>query len=184
MVVDIIVVGLILGLALSGYRSGFFGGLDPVVTLMLGVTLALRKCTLVASWLTPLLHNDAAARVAGFLLILASVWLAMRLCRSLLAKLVDWRGLQDLDHYFGAVLGLAKGTALVWLVLSASLIVYPASVRFIEHSRASMRVLGVGERIISPEPERGAATAVNVTGDFPESGLALLRPHYDGADRG
>ncbi len=174
MVIDVVVVMLILGFAVYGYEQGFFRGLGSLVTPILGIIIAFRKCEIPAVLLSRYIHNDAVCRVAGFLAILLAVWVVMRICRKLLSRLVDWRSIPDLDRFIGGILGLAKGVALVWLVLAAGLIVLPQSVRVIEHSHASVRILSLAERIITPNQEQGEATAVHNIRGIPEEGLALL----------
>jgi uncharacterized membrane protein required for colicin V production len=121
------------------------------------------------------IQNEVVCRVTSFLVILLAIWLATRLCRRLLAKLVDWRSIPDLDRYVGGILGLAKGTALVWLILAAGLITFPQSVRVVEHSKASMRILSLADRFITPGQEQGEAFAVHDIEASQEQSLALLR---------
>ncbi len=182
MIIDVVVLLLLAGFAVHGYGQGFFRGLSSLVTPILGIIIAFRKCEAPAVLLGSYIHNEAVCRVASFLAILFVVWIVTRLGRKLLSKLVDWRGMPDLDRFTGGILGLVKGTAAVWLVLAASLIVLPSSVRVIERSQVSMRVLSLVERLITPNQEQGKAAAVHNTWGNPEYGLALL-PHAEGANR-
>jgi uncharacterized membrane protein required for colicin V production len=180
MIINVVVVLLLIGFAVHGYSQGFFRGLSSLVTPILGIAIAFRRCETLAVLLGSYIHNEAVCRVVSFLAILLAVWLTMRLGRKLVSKLVDWRGMPDLNRFTGGFLGLAKGTAMVWLVLAASLIVLPSSVRVIERSQVSMRVLSLVERLITPNQEQGKATAVHDTRGNPENGLALLQ-HSNGA---
>ncbi len=180
MIIDVVVVLLLVGFAVHGYSHGFFRGLSSLVTPILGIVIAFRKCETLAVPLGSYIHNEAVCRVASFLAILFMVWIVMRIGRKLLSKLVDWRGMPDLDRFTGGILGLAKGTAMVWLMLAACLIVLPSSVRVIGRSPASMRVLALVERLITPHQEQGKATAVHDIRGNPENGLALLQ-HSSGA---
>jgi uncharacterized membrane protein required for colicin V production len=182
MIIDVVVVLLLVGFAVHGYGQGFFRGLSSLVTPILGIVIAFRKCETPAVLLGSYIHNEAVCRVASFLAILLIVWLTMRLCRKLLSRLVDWRGMPDLDRFTGGILGLAKGTAMVWLLLAASLIVLPSSVRVIERSQASMRVLSLVERLITPKQEQGGARAVHNTRGNPEDDLALLQHSTQGTN--
>jgi len=182
MIIDVVVVLLLVGFVAHGYGQGFFRGLSSLVTPILGIVIAFRKCETLAVPLGSYVHNEAVCRVASFLVILVVVWIAMRLGRKLLGKLVDWRGMPDLDRFTGGILGLVKGTAMVWLVLAATLIVLPSSVRVIERSQASMRLLTLVERLITPNLERGEATAVHDTRGNPENGLALLQHNIEGTN--
>ena len=182
MIIDGVVLLLLVGFAVHGYGQGFFRGLSSLVTPILGIAIAFRRCDTLAVPLGSYIHNEAVCRVAGFLAILLAVWIAMRLCRKLLSKLVDWRAMPELDRFIGGILGLTKGAAMAWLVLAASLIVLPSSVRVIERSQVSMRMLSLVERLITPKLEQGKATAVHDTRGNPENGLALLRHNTEGTN--
>jgi uncharacterized membrane protein required for colicin V production len=182
MIIDVVVVLLLVGFVVHGYGQGFFRGLSSLVTPILGIVIAFRTCETPAVLLGSYVHNEAVCRVASFLAILFAVWLTMRFCRKLLGKLVDWRAMPDLDRFTGGILGLVKGTAMVWLVLAASLIVLPSSVRVIERSQASMRLLTLVERLITPKLEQGGATAVHDSRGNPETGLVLLQHSTEGTN--
>ena len=175
MIIDVVIVLLLIGFAVHGYGQGFFKGLSSLVTPILGIVIAFRKCETPAVLLGSYIRNEAVCRVASFLAILLVVWIMMHICRKLLSRLVDWHGMPDLDRFTGGILGLVKGTAMVWLALAASLIVLPSSVRVIERSQASMRVLALVERLITPKQEQGGASAVHNTRGNPENGLTLLQ---------
>lgn len=147
MIIDAIVL-LVLGVSVMiGYGQGFLRGLTSLVSPVLGIWFALNKCDLLAVHIDRIFHDYTFALVLGFILILSGVWLGLRLVRRLLLKLVDWTRCADLDQFLGAFLGFARGIALVWLLLALSLTAFPQSVRLIEHSAASIRVLSFGERL-------------------------------------
>jgi membrane protein required for colicin V production len=163
-VFDVLIVLFLVVLVLKGYNRGFMRTFGSIFTAALGIGVALRKAYAVAPALNGLLHNETVARVMSFLFLLLLFWLALRLCRKLLTKLVDWSRLLDFDQYAGGILGLCRGVALVWAALALCLTLVPSSYRFIEQSPASVRILTIGENIIGnsfqpDEPEPSADEA-------------------------
>lgn len=152
MAIDLLVVLLLAALVARGYSTGFMRSLGSIASAALGIWLALRKCEPIATALDGLLHNTAAARVIGFLFLLFLFWLALRGARRLLAKLVDWQNLPEFDHYVGGLFGLCRGVALVWAVLAICLTLFPSSVKLIERSNASLRILSLGENAAELQP--------------------------------
>ena len=147
MILDIAILLTIVLFAAAGYSKGLIKGLSSLISPVLGVWLALRKSSSLAALFDPFISNHTASLVISFVLIFLALWLALRLARNLLMKLVDWPRCGDLDQFLGGLLGLTKGIALVGVLLAVGLSVFPFSVRFIENSRASLRLLSLGERI-------------------------------------
>ncbi|HDQ99576.1 MAG TPA: CvpA family protein [candidate division WOR-3 bacterium] len=145
--IDIAVVLTLVAFTVFGYSRGLLQGLGSLATPVLGVWLALRRAGELAAGLEPLVGDPTAARVAGFVLILLGALAVFQAGRRLLAKLVDWSRCCDLDQYLGGLLGLAKGASFAWLALALALTAYPPSVRLVERSRASVRLLALGERL-------------------------------------
>jgi uncharacterized membrane protein required for colicin V production len=133
--------------------------LNSIVSPLLGIWFALRKCDDLAIVLYRLVGNYTVARVAGFLIILICIWLALKLTHKLLFKLVDWPRCDELDRFLGGCLGLAKGVVLAWAILATTLSTFPPSVRIIEQSNASVRLLALGEKASGPVPEKGEGSA-------------------------
>ena len=164
MVIDLLIAVILLLLMAKGYSTGFMRSLGSVASAALGIWLAIRKCDPLATALSGLLHNAAVARTVSVLLLVFVFWLALRGARMLLTKLVDWQRLPEFDHYVGGLFGLCRGVALVWVLLALSLAVFPASVKFIGHSNASLRILALGENVAAQQPVSLAAAPVSVSG--------------------
>jgi uncharacterized membrane protein required for colicin V production len=179
MAIDVLILVLLGFSVLYGYGQGFMRGLTSLISPILGIWLALRRCGSFAPVLDQFVHNYRVSVVIAFLAILAFTWLALRFARAVLLKLVDWPNLAELDQYFGGLLGLAKGVTLIWVMLALSLTALPVSVRVIAHSSASMRILAMGERFGTKAPEQGERHAVRQEGSGNlEHSLALLRQSY------
>lgn len=147
MVVDIGVVTAIAAFAVIGYSRGLLQGLESLVTPVAGIWFALRRCDDLAAHLVPAIGDLLYARIIALVLIWLGLILVCQFARRLLVKLVDWSRCCDLEQYLGGLLGLARGMAFVWFVLAVTLTAFPPSVRLVERSRASVRLLALGERL-------------------------------------
>ncbi len=155
MAIDIGILGIMVLSALYGYGQGFTRGLSSFICPVLGIWLALRKCDAFATILDPIIHNYTFSVVVSFLIIFFATWLGIRLVRNLLMKLVNWNRCLELNQFLGGFLGLAKATVFVWLILALSLTIVPQSVCVIEKSKASVRLLALGESITGQAMSRG-----------------------------
>jgi uncharacterized membrane protein required for colicin V production len=165
MAIDLLIILFLIVLVVWGYSTGFMRSLGSILSAALGIWLVLRKSDALVPVVNSLLHNTPAARVMSFLFLLTLFWLVLRLARSLLTKLVDWCRLVDLDQYLGGLLGFCRGIALVWAVLAGCLTIAPSSVRLIERSNASQRILTLGERLAGTGPERQFLAALPTSDD-------------------
>lgn len=187
MILDIAIIALLAVFGYLGYGSGLVSGLRSLLTPVVGIWVALRHCDSLAVPLLPVFRNYTVTVVLCFLVILAVVWVGLRLLHSLLARLVDWDRYPLLDQGLGVFLGLAKATALVWVLLAMGLSAFPPFVHVVEGSNASMRILTLGEhaagtRQLSGELARLPDPLGDVTGAF--SLFEHARDRYKGLDSG
>ncbi len=175
MATDVIILLFLALTSAYGFGQGLVRGLGSVATAILGIWLAFRRADLLAAIFDRFINNPRVAVVIAFLVLLVLFWIALRVSRMLLTKLIDWARLSDLNSYAGGLLGFARGVTVVWLLLAAVLAVFPSSVRHISQSAASMRILRLGERLTSSDLEQGAAHAVasNGSGDRQHSPALL-----------
>ncbi len=175
MATDIVILLFLALTSAYGYGQGFLRGLGSVASAILGIWLALRRVDLLAAVLDPLIKSPRVSAVVAFLVLLVLFWVALRVGRTMLTKLLDWARLHDLDSYAGGLLGFARGVTVVWLLLAAALAVFPSSVRYISSSAASMRILRLGEKLTATDLEQGVAHAVasNGSGDRQHSPALL-----------
>lgn len=163
MTFDLFIVLFLIMAALVGYSHGFMRSLGQLGSAALGSGLVLRGSAVIAPAVEGFLHHQAAARAACIVALLILSWLALLGTRRLLYKLIDWNRLGDMDQYVGGMFGLCRGVALVWVTVSLVLTVAPASVRYIEQSRASVRVLAIGERLSGLNQRPESAPAIEQT---------------------
>ncbi|MEO0080780.1 MAG: CvpA family protein [candidate division WOR-3 bacterium] len=152
MAIDLALLLLFIVSALHGYGQGFIKGLNSCISPVLGVWLALRLCDGPARVLHCLLADHTLCRLGGFFLILACIWLGLKLVHRLLARLVGWVDVNELDRFLGGCLGLANAAVVAWVVLVAALSALPPAVRIIERSNGSVRLLALGELLGGARP--------------------------------
>ena len=186
-ILDVAIIALLAVFAWRGYGSGLVTGLRSLATPVLGIWLALRHCDALAEPLVAVFRDYTVTVVLCFLLILAVVWAGFRLLHSVLARLVDWDRYPLLDQGLGVFLGLAKATALVWVLLALGLSAFPPLVHVVERSNASMRILTFGEQASGTKQLRGQLAQLpdpfgDVAGAF--SLFEHARNRYDGLNSG
>jgi len=90
-IVDVVIVGLVAFLAIKGLVNGFIKELLNFITIVAGVVLAARYNTKVVQYineqnLIPQIP-DEFAKLAGFILIILSIWLVIAFISSIISKL-------------------------------------------------------------------------------------------------
>jgi len=155
MIIDIVIIVMLVWFTIYGCMYGFMRGLCSMVVPAVGLLLALKTYGTIAPVFNRVIHSYPVSAVAAFLLVVGLTWMGARLVRALLLKLVDWSRLSELDRFLGGIFGLARGLALVWLVLAIVLTAFPPSVGVIQHSTASTRLLALAEHVAGRAPGRG-----------------------------
>jgi len=92
-IVDVVIVGLVAFLAIKGLVNGFIKELLNFITIVAGVVLAARYNTKVVEYineqnLIPQIPEEFA-KLAGFVLIILSVWLVIGLISSIMSKVTS-----------------------------------------------------------------------------------------------
>ncbi|SFV50061.1 Colicin V production protein [hydrothermal vent metagenome] len=108
---DIVVGSIILLLGLKGIINGLFKEFFGLVGIVGGVFIASRLSESVGKSLSDLIfhfENSAAINFTGFLVVLATFWVAMIAVGHLLKKLSALSGLGIVDRIFGFIFGAGK----------------------------------------------------------------------------
>ncbi len=112
----LIIITLVVGV-IGGLATGFIRGILSLVGLIAGIALAGRLYDDLAVRLT-FIHNEAAAGMLAFALILFIVILITAIVAQILKAVVANIMLGWLDHLLGAIIGLLIG-AIAWGALLA-----------------------------------------------------------------
>lgn len=135
--IDALIVGLFLFLAVRGWFRGLVREAMDLVGLVLGIVAAFRLGGAVGKMIEAIANvSSDVARLVGGLIVLVAVALAAALIARVLAPRVRWPGLNLLDRAGGATLALAWGgfAAIVLLSLLAILPVPTAVSRQLDSS--------------------------------------------------
>lgn len=116
--VDIIILVALVPFLIQGIKKGFVSQLTALVSLILGIWLAIKFSPLVVGYIQPYLElTDAVLKVIAFVLVLVVVVLLLNLVGKLLEKFLKMVMLGWLDKLLGLVLALLKGAILVGLLI-------------------------------------------------------------------
>jgi len=119
-IVDVVIVGLVAFLAIKGLVNGFIKELLNFITIVAGVVLAARYNTKVIHYLNEqnLIPQiaDEFAKLAGFILIILSVWIVIALISSIITKLSS-RPTGFLSRLFGYTLSAARYLVIFSLII-------------------------------------------------------------------
>ena len=117
-VLDIVLVILIVGAAISGFAKGFFVELASIVSLILGIWAGVEFSGLVQQWLSKYLtwSNDSM-RLAAFILIFVFVVIVVHLIATLTEKFVQAIALSIFSRIAGSIIGALKAAFVLSILM-------------------------------------------------------------------
>ncbi len=171
-VLDVVLLVVLLGYAVSGFRQGLVVGALSVVSFLLGAAAGMSLLPdLVSSWAPG--WRRTAAVVAG---VLAMAWLAQVLGGLLgrrLRDVVSWRSARLLDSLLGALAAVVVVGLVLWFVAGA---VRGGPLPALSRAVASSEVVRVVDQVVPPQASGLFASfrRVVLAQDFPRvfSGVA------------
>jgi membrane protein required for colicin V production len=110
---DIALALVIVVSTVAGLRTGFARVVVGLIATVIGFMLGFWCYRLVAVKLLPIVHNESAANILGFLTIFCAVALAGALLAALLSSIFKWVGLSWFNYLLGGAAGLVRGALLV-----------------------------------------------------------------------
>jgi membrane protein required for colicin V production len=156
-VIDIVVLVLLLLFVLLGAVKGIVRDIAMLIGVVAGVYLAWRYGIQVKLWLEPHLHQARLSLFLGHALVFLAVVVAAGLLGLLLSKLLNVTPLGWLDRFLGACVGLVKGAALVWVLVTVTLAFKPEGIGVVQSSRVARALMDGGNRALGVRL-RGART--------------------------
>lgn len=116
--IDIILIILIVGAAVSGFVKGFFVELASIVSLILGIWAAVAFSDLVQQWLSKYLNwSHDSIRLMAFILIFVFVVILVHLVATLTEKFVSAIALGIFSRLAGAVFGALKAAFVLSILM-------------------------------------------------------------------
>jgi S1-C subfamily serine protease len=161
LILDLLLLLLLAGCIVSGYRSGFLRSLAVIAGLILGGVAAYFVVPLVGSWVPAPEWRTAATLAAAIVLVLTGLSLGETVGHAIRRRASRSR-LRLLDRVLGAVL-TTVAAALVMLMLAFS--VGSLGVPFLSSSIASSKVIGAIDALTPTPVERFLAQLRSVAVD-------------------
>ena len=150
-IVDIVIVGLVVFLAIKGLVNGFVQELFNFITIVAGVLLAARYDTKVVQFineqnLIPQIPDDFS-KIIGFILILVAIWILVGFISSIITKLTS-RPSGFLSRLLGYILSAAR-----YLFIFSLIIFGVSQSEFFEKSATKFKT---DSKLFEPMTELGA----------------------------
>jgi chromate transport protein ChrA len=144
---DVIVVVVLFGLTIHGYRQGFLKGAGSLLTPIVALWLSLRYSGRLSYCFSAATGDHTSALVLAIIAILVVSYLGIRLMRNIFSRLLDRFRIWDMDQFMGGALGLVKATMIIWIVIAFAYIAYPEGRRAISRAPLSAQILMFGEDV-------------------------------------
>ena len=116
-VVDLIILGAVILMALMGLKAGFLKPVSDIGGLILGVVVAIQMHGEVAVLLVDYIDKELWRNVAGFIAVVLATTAISRVIVIMVKKLLSALVLGWMDHVVGAFGGAALGLVIVSTVL-------------------------------------------------------------------
>ncbi|WP_233707530.1 CvpA family protein [Helicobacter bizzozeronii] len=108
---DVTLAVLILLIGIRGFYKGLIDEVAGLLGIVAGVYLASRFAGVAGAWFSKHLYhmpNDSIATLVGFVIVLASVWIAFLILGVFVSKLVNLSGLGIIDRILGFIFSCTK----------------------------------------------------------------------------
>jgi membrane protein required for colicin V production len=119
---DLIIGSIVILIGIKGFINGFFKEIFGLIGIVLGIFLASRLSTVMASFIGDyLLHieNKALLTLGGFFVVLALVWIGTLSIGTLLSKLTNASGLGIVNNILGFIAGGGKYFIIFAIIITA-----------------------------------------------------------------
>ncbi len=119
---DLIIGSIVILIGIKGFMNGFFKEIFGLIGIVLGIFLASRLSTVMASFIGDyLLHieNKALLTLGGFFVVLALVWIGTLSVGTLLSKLTNASGLGIVNNILGFIAGGGKYFIIFAIIITA-----------------------------------------------------------------
>ena len=127
--VDIVIIGFMLIVVVSGFKFGILAPVSKVGGLVIGLLLAVQYHDQLAFALTEQIEGETARRIAAFAAIFLGTFVVARIVASFIKKALSLLMLGWADGVAGAVVGFALGAVTLGTVIYLLTGMAPAQVR-------------------------------------------------------
>jgi membrane protein required for colicin V production len=117
-ILDIILIIPIIWLAWRGYRKGLIMSITSLVALIAGIYFSIHFSGWVAEWLrNGLGFNGQYMNIISFVVVFVAVVVVIQIIGRFFSKLADWVALGAVNQIAGLLLGVAKATLFLGILL-------------------------------------------------------------------
>nr|WP_317631042.1 CvpA family protein [uncultured Flavobacterium sp.] len=117
--IDIVLGAVLIWGTIQGVRQGFFAALTSFIAYILGIYLAIKFSSVVASYIEPKVEwNPKTIEIAAFGITFVGVVILLFFIAKIFTKLADWAYLGWVNRLLGGLFGLLKYTLLLSVCLN------------------------------------------------------------------
>ena len=149
--VDIILAVILVVALVVGLIKGLMREAIGLAAVLIGFIVASRTYIHVAEFLQKYIHEPAAAKFLGFILVFLAVILVGELAALLLSKLMVGP-LKFINHVLGGIFGLLEGVLICGILIFA-LLVFPINKGALSHSRLAPYCYGLTKVLVNLIPQ-------------------------------
>src|SRR4030042_5211262 len=151
---DFIILSIIFISGLYSFFRGFIREVFSILSLMLGLFLALKFYHVPAHQLSSWVNDLMIRNLIGFIFIFIGVSLVLTLTGIIIRRVFTLCKLGALDRVLGVLLGLLKGIFIGMVIIFFLIFFLPNDHPLLLQSRLSLYLVGLGEIPLAAAPEK------------------------------
>lgn len=169
---DMLIGIVVLLMGIKGYIHGFFREFLGFVGIILGLFLASRLSTIMATFISEnVVHieNKTILTMVGFFAVLAVVWLGVMSLSSLLSKLSSASGLGFINNILGFVVGGGKYFIIFAVIITAIsniALLKEVMEKYTKNSLVGPYLISTGSYIINLDPKKLTINNIKPSSDI------------------
>jgi membrane protein required for colicin V production len=148
---DIVLFIIIFALSIYGLIRGFVKEIVSIISIVLGLNIALHWYEEAARYLT-YLNNQNQQNILGFIIVFIGVSLLLSILGKLVSIVLKGIKLGCLDHLLGLVLGFVKGVVVACAMLLVLVSFLPPSNKVLAESQLAPTIISLTKTIAALAP--------------------------------
>lgn len=148
---DIVIFIIIFALSIYGLIRGFVKEIVSIISIVLGLSIALHWYEKAAQYLT-FLKNQNQQNILGFIIVFIGASLILSLLGKLVSMVLKGINIGCLNHLFGLILGFVKGVVVVCVILLVLVSFLPPSNKVLAESQLAPTIISLTKIIAALAP--------------------------------
>jgi membrane protein required for colicin V production len=148
---DIVLFIIIFALSIYGLIRGFVKEIVSIISIVLGLNIALHWYEEAARYLS-FLNNQNQQNILGFIIVFIGVSLLLSILGKLVSLVLKSINLGCLDHLLGLVLGFVKGVVVACVILLVLVSFLPPSNKVLAGSQLAPSIISITKTIVVLAP--------------------------------